>query len=120
VSRPPGRPECCCRCAISGGEPRPTGTNGQGGVGSGTEPARRHASLGVHKIDTMHYLVRPIARVSTFTRPGRKDPIDKATVLALEFESGALATLTTDLHRTVLAGRPILSIVLGMLLLDQS
>jgi len=58
-------------------------------------------SLGVHKIDTMHYLVGPIARVSAFTRSGREDPIDEATVLALEFESGALATLTTSFYTPV-------------------
>lgn len=58
-------------------------------------------SLGVHKIDTMHYLVGPIARVSAFTRAGRNDPIDEATVLAIEFESGALATLTTSFYTPV-------------------
>lgn len=58
-------------------------------------------SLGVHKIDTMHYLVGRIARVSAFTRAGRKDPIDEATVLALEFDSGALATLTTSFYTPV-------------------
>lgn len=55
-------------------------------------------SLGVHKIDTMHYLIGPIARVSAFTRAGRTDPIDEATVLAIEFDSGALATLTTSFY----------------------
>jgi predicted dehydrogenase len=59
-------------------------------------PLGSMASLGVHKIDTMHYLVGPIARVSTFTRAGRSRPIDEATVLAIEFENGALATLTTS------------------------
>jgi len=55
-------------------------------------------SMGVHKIDTMHYLVGRIARVSAFTRAGRKDPIDEATVLAIEFDGGALATLTTSFY----------------------
>lgn len=59
-------------------------------------PLGSMTSLGVHKIDTMHYLVGPIARVSAYTRPGRNKPIDEATVLALEFENGALATLTTS------------------------
>lgn len=58
-------------------------------------------SLGVHKIDTMHYLVGRIARVSAFTRAGRADPIDEATVLAIEFHSGALATLTTSFYTPV-------------------
>ena len=35
------------------------------------------------------------------TRPGRIDPIDEATVLALELESGALATLTTSFFTPV-------------------
>jgi predicted dehydrogenase len=64
-------------------------------------PLGSMASLGIHKIDTMHYLVGPIARVSAFTRGGRNHPIDEATVLALEFESGALATLTTSFFTPV-------------------
>jgi predicted dehydrogenase len=58
-------------------------------------------SLGVHKIDTMHYLVGPIARVSAFTRAGRERPIDEATVLAFEFDNGVLATLTTSFFTPV-------------------
>jgi predicted dehydrogenase len=53
-------------------------------------------SLGVHKVDTMAYLMGPIKSVFTFTRPGRTKTIDEATVLALEFESGALGTLVTS------------------------
>jgi len=64
-------------------------------------PLGSMTSLGVHKIDTMHYLVGPIARVSAFTRAGRSRPIDEATVLALEFESGALGTLTTSFFTPV-------------------
>lgn len=59
-------------------------------------------SLGVHKIDTMHYLVGPIARVSAFTRAGRDHPIDEATVLSFEFDNGALATLTTSFFTPVI------------------
>ncbi|MGA7272988.1 MAG: Gfo/Idh/MocA family oxidoreductase [Acidimicrobiia bacterium] len=59
-------------------------------------PLGSMTSLGVHKIDTMHYLVGPIRRVSAFTRPGRDHPIDEATVVAVEFESGAVGTLTTS------------------------
>ena len=59
-------------------------------------PLGSMTSLGVHKIDTMHYLVGPVARVGAFTRPGRSRPIDEATVVAFEFENGALATLTTS------------------------
>ena len=64
-------------------------------------PLGSMTSLGVHKIDTMHYLVGPIARVSAFTRPGRSHPIDEATVVAFEFENGALATLTTSFFTPV-------------------
>jgi predicted dehydrogenase len=64
-------------------------------------PLGSMTSLGVHKIDTMHYLVGPIARVSAFTRAGRSHPIDEATVVAFEFENGALATLTTSFFTPV-------------------
>ena len=64
-------------------------------------PLGSMTSLGVHKIDTMHYLVGPIRRVFALTRPGRTRPIDEATVLALEFESGALGTLTTSFFTPV-------------------
>ena len=53
-------------------------------------------SLGIHKIDSKHYLAGRVRTVSAFTRPGRTHPIDEVTVLALEFESGALGTLTTS------------------------
>lgn len=53
-------------------------------------------SLGVHKVDSMLYLAGPIRSVFALTRPGRERPIDEATVLAVEFDSGALGTLTTS------------------------
>ena len=59
-------------------------------------PLGSMTSLGVHKIDTIHYLAGPIRSVFAFTRPGRTRPIDEATILALELASGALATLTTS------------------------
>lgn len=59
-------------------------------------PLGSMTSLGVHKIDSMLYLVGPIRTVFARTRPGRSYPIDEATVLALEFEGGALGTLTTS------------------------
>ena len=64
-------------------------------------PLGSMTSLGVHKIDTINYLVGPVRRVFAFTRPGRVKPIDEATVLALELESGALATLTTSFFTPV-------------------
>lgn len=54
-------------------------------------------SLGVHKIDTLTYLAGPIGTVFTFTKSNRAEaPFDDATVLALELESGVLATLATS------------------------
>jgi predicted dehydrogenase len=64
-------------------------------------PLGSMTSLGVHKIDTIHYLVGPVRSVFAFTRPGRVKPIDEATVLAMELESGALATLTTSFFTPV-------------------
>lgn len=53
-------------------------------------------SLGIHKIDTMLYLVGPIRSVFCFTRPGRDVSIDEMTALTVEHESGALGTLVTS------------------------
>jgi myo-inositol 2-dehydrogenase/D-chiro-inositol 1-dehydrogenase len=64
-------------------------------------PLGSMTSLGVHKIDTINYLVGPVRSVFAFTRAGRVKPIDEATVLALELESGALATLTTSFFTPV-------------------
>jgi predicted dehydrogenase len=64
-------------------------------------PLGSMTSLGVHKIDTMHYLIGPITSVFAFTRPGRTRSIDEATILALEFEDGALGTLTTSFFTPV-------------------
>ncbi len=65
-------------------------------------PLGSMTSLGVHKIDTINYLVGPVRSVFCFTRPGRVKPIDEATVLAMELESGALATLTTSFFTPVM------------------
>lgn len=54
-------------------------------------------SLGVHKVDTMHYLIGPMKRVAVFTKNELDRPeIDEATVIAIEFESGAVGTLVTS------------------------
>ena len=54
-------------------------------------------SLGVHKIDTMTYLLGPIERVFAFSRPLLDaPPIDHATTLAFEFASGPLGHLGTS------------------------
>jgi predicted dehydrogenase len=65
-------------------------------------PLGSMTSLGVHKIDTINYLVGPVRSVFCFTRPGRSKPIDEATVLAMELESGALATLTTSFFTPIM------------------
>jgi predicted dehydrogenase len=64
-------------------------------------PLGSMTSLGVHQIDNMHYLVGPISRVGALSRAGRGRPIDEATVLAMEFENGSLATLTTSFFTPV-------------------
>lgn len=52
--------------------------------------------LGVHMIDTYHYLIGPIAAVSAFSRGVLPDqPLDHATGLMFEFETGAVGTLLT-------------------------
>lgn len=62
----------------------------------GHSPLGSMTSLGIHKIDSMAYHAGPIRSVACSTRPGRTKPIDEATVLALEFESGAVGTLVTS------------------------
>ena len=53
--------------------------------------------LGVHMIDTYHYLMGPIARVSAFSNRVLADqPLDHATGLMFDFESGAVGTLLTS------------------------
>lgn len=60
-------------------------------------PLGSMTSLGVHMIDNMHYLLGPIARVSTFTRTILDEPpIDHVTNTIYEFESGQLGYLGTS------------------------
>lgn len=54
-------------------------------------------SLGVHMLDTMTYLLGRIESVSVFSkRILRQPPIDHATAIIFEFESGALGYLGTS------------------------
>jgi predicted dehydrogenase len=54
-------------------------------------------SLGVHMLDTMNYLVGPVARVFAFSNVILDfPPIDHATSIVLEFESGQLGYLGTS------------------------
>jgi len=53
--------------------------------------------LGVHSLDTYHYLLGPVTRVSAFSNnvlPGTE--LDHATGLLLNFESGAVASILTS------------------------
>jgi predicted dehydrogenase len=61
-------------------------------------PLGSMTSLGVHHLDTMAYLAGPIRSVFARTRSGRQASLDEATVLLLEFESGALGTLITSFY----------------------
>lgn len=61
-------------------------------------------SLGVHKIDTLHYLVGPMKRVFTMSKNTMSDPeIDEATIVAIEFENGAVGTLVTSFVTPVIS-----------------
>lgn len=54
-------------------------------------------SLGVHMVDTMTYLLGKIERVSAFSKGIlNSPPIDHATTIILEFESGPLGYLGTS------------------------
>lgn len=61
-------------------------------------PAGAMTALGVHMIDTFHYLVGPTRRVMAYSKPllGRW-ALDDATVVAFEFTSGPLGSLGTSL-----------------------
>lgn len=61
-------------------------------------PAGAMTGLGVHMIDTMQYLLGPIARVSAMSKRilGRSE-IDDMTSIVLEFADGPLGTLNTSL-----------------------
>lgn len=61
-------------------------------------------SLGVHKIDTLHYLVGPMKRVFTMSKNTMTDPqIDEASVVAIEFVNGAVGTLVTSFVAPVIS-----------------
>ena len=58
--------------------------------------------LGVHMIDTFHYLVGPIRRVSAFSNGVLAgEPLDHATGLLFEFASGAVGNLVTSHYTPV-------------------
>lgn len=60
-------------------------------------PLGSMTSLGVHMIDTMHYLLGPVAKVSTFSNQVLDQPaIDHVTTVMFEFETGQLGYLGTS------------------------
>ena len=55
------------------------------------QPLGALTGLGVHMIDTLHYWAGPMKRVFCFSKQVTgKQPVDEATVVAVEFEQGAL------------------------------
>ena len=63
----------------------------------GESPLGGMTSLGVHMIDTMHYMLGPIGRVFAFSGVLLEPPpIDDVTVVVFEFESGPLGYLGTS------------------------
>lgn len=61
-------------------------------------PAGGMTGMGVHHIDTLHYLLGPTARVMAMSkRLAAPVDVDDATVVLLEFASGPLAFLGTSL-----------------------
>ena len=51
-------------------------------------------ALGVHLIDTMHYLVGPVARVSAYSKAILEvSPLDEVTAVLFEFVSGPIGYL---------------------------
>lgn len=59
-------------------------------------PLGSMTSLGIHQIENFHYLAGPIVRVAARSRSGRAFPIDEATGMLFEFESGAVGTLLSS------------------------
>ena len=59
-------------------------------------PAGGMTNLGIHQVDSFHYLTGPIATVSAFSkRVFSTAEIDDTTTINFEFESGALGHLVT-------------------------
>ena len=70
-------------------------------------PAGGMTPLGVHMIDTIHYLGGPIKRVMAMSRRvAQKLPVDDVTTMLFELDSGALAYLGT-----LLASGPVNTVV---------
>lgn len=62
-------------------------------------PAGAMSALGVHMVDTFHFLVGPARRVSAFsTQAPGAGAIDQATTLLVEYESGALGCISTSYY----------------------
>jgi predicted dehydrogenase len=62
-------------------------------------PVGAMTALGVHMADNLLYLAGPAVRLSAYsTRLGRESALDDMSGALIEFESGALGTLTTSLR----------------------
>ena len=62
-------------------------------------PAGSMTALGVHVVDTFLYFAGPMRAVSAFSvRPMLRRPMDEATALIAEFESGALGYVGTSYY----------------------
>lgn len=60
-------------------------------------PAGSMTALGVHMVDTFHFLVGRARRVSAASRQGADAAaIDRATTLLIEYEGGAIASISTS------------------------
>jgi predicted dehydrogenase len=53
-------------------------------------------ALGVHMVDTFHFLVGRARRLSAFSRQAAGPAIDQATTLLIEYEGGAIGAISTS------------------------
>jgi predicted dehydrogenase len=66
----------------------------------GEQPLGGLTGLGVHMIDTFHYFTGPMKRVFCFSKQiTGQQPVDEATVIAIEFERGPLGYIGCSLSQ---------------------
>jgi len=62
-------------------------------------PAGSMTALGVHMVDTFHFLVGRARRLSAFSKQaGHVGAIDQATTLLIEYEAGAIGCISTSYY----------------------
>jgi predicted dehydrogenase len=82
-------------------------------------PLGAMTGLGVHMVDTFHYLLGPIVRVAAFSNAVLEgQPLDHATGLLFDFASGAVGTLLCS-HFTPSANRLALYGTVGAAINEQ-